>query len=225
MMDTPRAIVIREGAGSRKQSDRRHAVVVASPSARRSELVQGLKEQGFDVIVEGRGDLGSGWASDSLLDIVILDLSPAGRGALGTLGSEKTSERVGPRVVLVTGGRPVDDVVERALHATLSGNGSGLRRRGDPARYAELVEDARRLMLAKDFPAALARLEEAVDEDDRRPEAFNLLGVIEEIRGERSEAQVHWRIALLLAPDYEPARANLRRNAHRPRLREAPALG
>ena len=225
MMDTPRSLVIREGAGTAAGSDRKHALVVASPSPWRSDLVRALKAAGVDVVVEGRSDPTSDWASDPSLDIVILDLSLAGRRALGALGPEDGREPTGPRIVLVTGERVADEVVENALTAAASGNGPSVRKRGDPGRYSLLVEEAKQRLLARDFPGALHRLEEAVDEDDRRPEAFNLLGVIEEVRGRRAEAQAHWRIALVLAPDYEPARENLRRLAQQPRLREGLALG
>jgi len=225
MRDTPRALVIREGVQRAGREAGRHALVVASPSPRRSELVQALRATGFAVAVEAESEPDPDWASDPSLDLVVVDLSPAGLRTLGALRAEDVGGSGGPRIVLLAGERGADQVVERALTLAAAGNGSRLRRGGDPARYGALVEQAREQVLGRDFPAALVRLEEAVDEDDRRPEAFNLFGVIAEILGERSEAQRHWRVALLLAPDYEPARENLQRLAQLPRMRGAPDLG
>ena len=42
-----------------------------------------------------------------------------------------------------------------------------------------------------------------------RPEGFNLLGVIHELRHERLQAQKCYRAALALDPTYQPAQNNL----------------
>lgn len=225
MSDTSRALVIREGAQRAAQGERKRALVVASPSPRRSYLVQALRATGFSVVVEGQCEPVTDWATDPSLDLVVMDLSPAGRRTLGALGPDDVGDSGGPRIVLLTGERGEDPVVEGALTAAAGGNGSKVRRSGDPARYASLVKQAKQHIRGRDFPSALLRLEEAVDEDDRRPEALNLFGVIADIRRDRSEAQRHWRVALLLAPDYEPAQENLRRLAQPPRMRGAPDLG
>lgn len=225
MVKAPRALVIREGRHKAGEGDRKHALVVASASPRRNDLVQALGAAGFSVVVEGRLERPSNCAGDPLFDLVVLDLSLAGRQALAALGPEDAAPSEGPRIVLLTGENEIDHLLEDALHGARSGNGSRVRRSGDPARYVALVEEARARILARDLPAALNRLEEAVDEDDQRPEAFNLLGVIEALRQEPTGAQVHWRVALVLAPTYEPARENLRCLALPPRLRGALALG
>ncbi|HSW30120.1 MAG TPA: hypothetical protein VLH75_11605 [Longimicrobiales bacterium] len=225
MSDVSRALVIREGVQRSARRDRKHALVVASPSPGRADLVQALRASGFAVVVEGPCEPATEWATDPSLDLVVMDLSPVGRRTLGALGPEDISSSEGPRIVLLAGARGSDPVVERALTAAAGGVGSKVRRSGDPARYASLVDQAKQHVLARDFPSALLRLEEAMDEDDRRPEALNLFGVIADIRGERSEAQRHWRVALLLAPDYEPAQENLRRLGQLPRMRGAPDLG
>ena len=48
--------------------------------------------------------------------------------------------------------------------------------------------------------------------DPARPEAFNLLGALLEIQGDRIEAQKNYRAALSLDPSYEPAIKNLQRS-------------
>jgi Flp pilus assembly protein TadD len=96
---------------------------------------------------------------------------------------------------------------------------------GDATLYDRLVEVARRSIRNRDFDAAVPCIEEAIDVDDRRPEAFNLRGVVEQIRGERAEACVHWRVALVLDPRYDPARENLHRATRWPRPAGGLVLG
>jgi Flp pilus assembly protein TadD len=48
--------------------------------------------------------------------------------------------------------------------------------------------------------------------DPVRPEAFNLLGALMEIQGNREEAQKNYRAALSLDPSYVPAIKNLARS-------------
>jgi Flp pilus assembly protein TadD len=93
------------------------------------------------------------------------------------------------------------------------------------AHYDEHVRDARARVLSHDFDSARVCLEIAVKEDGRRPEALNLLGVIEQVRGRTAEARTYWRMAVTLVPDYEPARENLRWAISNPRTRGALALG
>lgn len=86
-----------------------------------------------------------------------------------------------------------------------AGDGSGC-----PAYDAE-VTAARRRILDRDFAGAEAGLHQAASLDLRRPEAFNLLGVIEYVRGRRLDALRWWRVALLLDGSYRPSLDNLER--------------
>jgi Flp pilus assembly protein TadD len=95
----------------------------------------------------------------------------------------------------------------------------------DVTLYDRLVEVARRSIRDRDFDAAVPCIEEAIDVDDRRPEAFNLRGVVEQIRGERTEACMQWRVALVLDPRYDPARENLHLATRWPRPPGGLALG
>jgi DNA-binding response OmpR family regulator len=82
------------------------------------------------------------------------------------------------------------------------------------ADYATFIELAKRSIGQRLFDAAVEHVRRAVSLDPARPEAFNLLGVLMEVRHHRPEAQEHYRAALALDPTYEPARANLRRLTH-----------
>jgi Flp pilus assembly protein TadD len=92
-------------------------------------------------------------------------------------------------------------------------------------RVPDPVHAAREEIQRKAFDEARAHLDDAMREESLRVEAFNLLGVIEEVRGDASTARTNWRIALLLDPAYEPARSNLTRAMRGARHRDVPSLG
>lgn len=80
--------------------------------------------------------------------------------------------------------------------------------------YASSVELAKRRIGDRHFDAAVEHVRKAISLDPGRPEAFNLLGALMEIRGDRIEAQKNYRAALSLDPSYEPAIKNLQRSTN-----------
>ena len=80
------------------------------------------------------------------------------------------------------------------------------------ADYGSSLELAKRSIGNRHFEAAIEHLRRAVFLDPTRPEAFNLLGALLEIQGNRGEAQKNYRAALSLDPSYEPAIKNLQRS-------------
>jgi len=79
------------------------------------------------------------------------------------------------------------------------------------SEYDAEVAAARRQILDRDLAGAGARLHRGASLDLRRPEVFNLLGVIEYVRGRRLDALRWWRVALLLDGSYRPSLDNLER--------------
>jgi len=75
--------------------------------------------------------------------------------------------------------------------------------------YSSCIELAKRSIGDRHFGAAIEHVRRAIYVDPSRPEAFNLLGALMEVRGDRSEAQKNYRAALSLDPSYEPAIKNL----------------
>jgi Flp pilus assembly protein TadD len=67
-------------------------------------------------------------------------------------------------------------------------------------------------MRGRHFDSAAEHVRKAISLDPARPEAFNLLGALMEVRGDRLEAQKNYRAALSLDPSYEPAIKNLQRS-------------
>lgn len=76
--------------------------------------------------------------------------------------------------------------------------------------YEGCIELARRSMSHRDFDAARSYVERAIHIADAEPEAYNLVGVLSEIAGDRFEAQQFYRKALEIDPEFAPARANLK---------------
>ncbi|MFB3884691.1 MAG: response regulator [Thermodesulfobacteriota bacterium] len=78
--------------------------------------------------------------------------------------------------------------------------------------YGTSIELAKRCIGDRYFDAAIEHVRRAISLDPGRPEAFNLLGALMEIQGDRMEAQKNYRAALSLDPSYEPAIKNLQRS-------------
>jgi DNA-binding NtrC family response regulator len=77
--------------------------------------------------------------------------------------------------------------------------------------YWQHIELAKQAINARQFDAAREHARRAVGDRPDLPDAFNLLGVLEEIGGRRVEALRQYRIALELDSTHKPARENLAR--------------
>jgi CheY-like chemotaxis protein len=78
--------------------------------------------------------------------------------------------------------------------------------------YPELVELTKRYITDCDFTQARETVRKAIAVDPGHPEAYNLLGALFEIDGNRQEAQKFYRTALDIDPSFKPAMANLERS-------------
>lgn len=81
--------------------------------------------------------------------------------------------------------------------------------------YGTLMDLAGRCLREDRSDVANECVCKAISHDPGRPEAFNLLGILEELKGNREEAQRHYRAALSLDPSYQPAMTNLQRSTDR----------
>jgi DNA-binding NtrC family response regulator len=80
--------------------------------------------------------------------------------------------------------------------------------------YADWMEMARKCVNERRFDAAAEYVRKAIARDPARAEAFNFLGALLEIRGDRMGAQKNYRAALALDPTYSPAQQNLYRSTN-----------
>lgn len=81
----------------------------------------------------------------------------------------------------------------------------------EAADYASRFNLAKRCLTERRFDAALEHVKQAIGIDPERPEAFNLLGVIHELCGERKQAVDNYRVACHVDGSYQPAADNLHR--------------
>jgi len=80
------------------------------------------------------------------------------------------------------------------------------------ADYDSAIELAKRSIGNRRFAAAAEHARKAIFLNPARPEAFNLLGALMEVQGDRGEAQKNYRAALSLDPSFTPAIKNLERS-------------
>ncbi|MHC1743556.1 MAG: response regulator [Syntrophobacteraceae bacterium] len=77
--------------------------------------------------------------------------------------------------------------------------------------YAALIELTKRYIGDRNFEKASEIVRKAIAANPAKPEAYNLCGVLLEIRGDWLEGQKFYRAALDIDPTFKPARANLER--------------
>lgn len=82
----------------------------------------------------------------------------------------------------------------------------------DDENYMSYIELAKKCIGDRQFDAAFEHVRRGIFVDPGRPEAFNLIGALREIQGDRNEAQKNYRTALSLDPSYQPAINNLHRS-------------
>ena len=105
----------------------------------------------------------------------------------------------------------VRDMVSRVLQTAPEGR---------PARkYEYYVAQAKQSINAGEFEVARVYAKKAIFIKYNRPEAYNILGGICEVQGDRHEANKNYRIALEMDPSYEPARKNLEKGMKPPSAR------
>jgi len=81
--------------------------------------------------------------------------------------------------------------------------------------YRSLIELAKRHISDRSFATSREIVRKAIAADPAQPEAYNLLGVLLEIKRDWLTAQKFYRAALGIDPAFKPARANLDRTTAR----------
>jgi DNA-binding NtrC family response regulator len=91
--------------------------------------------------------------------------------------------------------------------------------------YAAYFELAKKCVAQRNLQGAMSHLHTAIALSANRPEAFNMLGALYEIRHNMPEALKNYRVALDLDPTYAPAQKNLDRAVTIPQRRGQILLG
>ncbi len=82
--------------------------------------------------------------------------------------------------------------------------------------YEYYLVMAKRSISAGEFDTARVYAKKAIFLDHQRPQAYNILGCIREVKGDRLGADKNYRLALEVDPTYIPAQKNLARLTTRP---------
>lgn len=78
--------------------------------------------------------------------------------------------------------------------------------------YGQLTHGATAALKAWNTEEAEYLAKKAIAAEHTRPEAYNILGIVMEIRNDQCQAQTYYRVALAFDPTYDPARNNLDRS-------------
>jgi len=194
----------------------------------RLTLSQALETLGAEIDTAANGEEALSKLKNKEFGLILLDIRMPGMDGMEVLRHVR-EVRPDIRVIMIT----AYGTVESAVEAMKQGAVDFLQKPFDPeeirelvsrvmdrekldeqkfANYASYIELAKRCIGDRHFDAAIEYIRKAIFIDPGRPEAFNLLGALLEIQGDRVEAQKNYRTALSLDPSYEPAIANLHRS-------------
>jgi FixJ family two-component response regulator len=202
-------------------------LIVNDSEADRAAMVEALRAPHIQAEVAASGEEALEKLNEQDAGVILLDADMAGETGLDVLRRLGTSRPEIPVVIVAEHGTVKSaveamklgavDVVEKPIHAdqllaTVRRilNREELEER-DEADYETHVELAIRAASKRRLDAAEEHVRRAIGIDSSRPEAFNLLGALLEIRGNVAEAQEHYRAALELDATYAAARENLTR--------------
>jgi len=195
----------------------------------RLTLEKALSNAGYEVETALNGEDGLEKIKENEYPVILLDMKMPGMDGLEFL--KKVNEiKYQTRVVMITG----YGNVETAVDTMKLGAVDFLRKPFKPQeilgvvdhvfdRYqlenngkeANSFEDILNLAKAeinkKNFSEAIELLKKATSTDSEKPEPFNLLGIIYELKNQQAKAMKMYRAALALDPSYRPATDNLQR--------------
>lgn len=210
-------------------SEKKGVLVIDDEKNIRMTLEKALQGAGYDVETAINGENGLEKMEEEQFPVMLLDMKLPGINGMEVLREIKDMDYK-TRVIMITGYGSIDTAVE----AMKLGAVDYLRKPFKPAEILELVENVFArfeleqkepgtdnfedyLNLAKseinhrNFDRAVELLQEATSLNTEKPEPFNLLGVIYELKSDHPRAMKMYRTALSLDPTYKPADDNLQR--------------
>lgn len=159
--------------------------------------------------------------------LIFLDLKMPGISGLETL-TKIRAQWPDTRVVMITAHGTIDAAVEAMkmgaadfLQKPFSPSeirdaAARLVNSGNPGNdekldYPQLINQIRNEISIREYETAGIKARKAISVDPSRPEAYNLVGALLEIKGEWIDAQKFYRAARDIDPSYQPACRNLNR--------------
>lgn len=187
-----------------------------------TECLQGVADN-IDLAVTGEEAIEK--VDGELYDIVFLDMKMPGMGGMEALRRIKV-KHPNQTVVMIT----AYGTIETAVEAMKLGAVDYLRKpftpnevrslanqiaerphlsSDDKETSESLIEMAKHALVQRKPDEAMIYLQRVVAIDPTKPEPFNLLGLLLEVKGDLLAAQKMYRAALSLDPTYRPAQDNL----------------
>ena len=194
-----------------------------------------LESMGHQLAASEDGASALEWLKTNTVDLVLLDLQMPRLGGMETLERLRSSGNSVPVIIITAHGsipdavaaiklgaidflsKPITpDVLRRAVADVLErdkpNNGSTP---AEPltveSQFATNLRQAKQAINRRRFEEAEVFLRQAIGLDARSAEAFNLMGVLHESRGDRDESYNAYKAALKADRAYEPARNNIQR--------------
>ncbi len=206
---------------------KRPVLIVDDEKNIRLTMLQSLESLDVPVQTAVNGEEALRKLEEEQFGLVFLDLKMPGMDGMSVLREIKES-RPKTRVVVIT----AHGTIESAAEAMKLGADDFIQKPFSPTEirevanrvldremldeesavdYPSLIELVKRHISDRDFASARETAQKAIAADPTRPEAYNLLGTLLEIKGDPLEAQKFYRAALDIDPTFESARTNLER--------------
>lgn len=198
----------------------------------RKMLKRSLEAENYQIELAFNGEEGLQKAKEDDFDLILLDLNLPGMDGIEVLENLREEDNLTP-VLIITGYGSVDSAVKvmklgaidylqkpfnpeeikEQIQEIIERKGISDKNVDKFKDYESLIVRAKAAINQRDFSLAENLLQKANNIKSERPEPFNLLGVLAEVRGDSSQAMKMYRAALDIDPTYKPAQENLERSS------------
>jgi DNA-binding NtrC family response regulator len=208
-------------------TEKQRLLIVDDEKNIRLTLTHTLEMAGYEIETAINGEDALAQLERATFDLLLLDLRMPGMDGMEVL-RHAARQRPDMPVIIIT----AHGTIENAVAAIRLGAVDFIQKPFSPqeiqtlvaqvldrvhldeqqaADYHEHLELAKHSINEHRFDAAAVHARRAIAADTGRPEAFNLLGVLQEAEGDHLSAMRNFRVALDLDPTYLPAQENLMR--------------
>ncbi|MEQ8754105.1 MAG: response regulator [Coleofasciculus sp. G1-WW12-02] len=201
----------------------------------RLTIAQSLDPLGYQVGTADNGEDALLQLQSQEYDLILLDLKMPGMNGLEVL---RRAIEIHPdiKVIIISAHGTIEDAVEAMKLGAVDFlqkpfTPKELRdlvfqvleiessKTNESSSYKKEINIAKKWRRKRQFNKAIVHVKQAIGLDPSLPDAFNMLGELQEIEGELLEALKNYRVALDLDPTYKPAQANLKRATQSPKSR------
>ena len=198
----------------------------------RKMLKKSLEAENYQIELALNGEEGLEKVKGGNFDLILLDLNLPGMDGIEVLEQLRAEDNLTP-VLIITGYGSVDSAVKvmklgaidylqkpfnpeeikEQIQQIIDRKEITGKDAEDFKDYDSLIVRAKAAINQRDFSLAENLLQKANNIKSERPEPFNLLGVLAEVRGDSGQAMKMYRAALDIDPTYKPAQENLERSS------------